>query len=276
MKKDTLKKIIICICLLFCMMPNILMAQNKKPINMQNYDNEPYHYGFILGYNQMLFSINYINDYQNIIHAPEELPSSDVLIGTNDVFLSSPFRVNDINTRITHGFTVGIVGNLRLAQYLDLRFIPSLSFGERKITYTIVSMQQDLMDGSINEVEKTISSDTHSTFVEFPLHIKYKSKRNYNTAAYILAGANYKIDMASQKKFYDSSNGKPKTLSVNRHDIAAEIGAGFDFYTGYFKLGVEIKMSYGLLNVAKNENFMYANSFESLRNKTFQLSFTFE
>ena len=268
MKKDTFKKIIICICLLFCMMPNILMAQNKKPINMQNYDNEPYHYGFILGYNQMLFSINYINNYQNIEHDPEELPSNDVLGGTNNVFSSSKFKVYDINTRITHGFTVGIVGNLRLAQYLDLRFIPSLSFGERKITYTIVSMQQD--------VKKKISSDTHSTFVEFPLHIKYKSKRNYNTAAYILAGANYKIDMASQKKFYDSSDEKPKNLSVNRHDIAAEIGAGFDFYTGYFKLGVEIKMSYGLLNVAKDENFMYANSFESLRNKTFQLSFTFE
>ena len=276
MKKETFKKFIVCICLLLCMMPNMLMAQNKKPVNMQNYDNELYHYGFILGYNQMLFSINYINDYQNVIHNADELPSSDVLIGTNDVFLTSPFKVYDINTHITHGFTVGIVGNLRLAQYLDLRFIPSLSFGERKISYTIVSLQEDLMDGSIKEVEKTISSDTHSTFVEFPIHIKYKSKRNYNTAAYILAGANYKIDMASQKKFYDSSNGKPKTLSVNRHDLAAEIGAGFDFYTGYYKLGIELKMSYGLLNVAKNENFMYANSFESLRNKTFQLSFTFE
>ena len=276
MKKETFNRIIICICLILCMMPNILKAQNKKPLNMQNYDNELYHYGFILGYNQMLFSVNYVNDYQNVIHSPSELPSSDVLFGTNDLFLNSPFKVYDINTHLTHGFTVGIVGNLRLAQYFDLRFIPSLSFGERKITYNIVSLQEDLVEGITNEVPKTISSTTHSTFVEFPLQIKYKSKRNYNSAAYVIAGANYKIDMASQKKLYDSSNGKPKELSVKRHDIAAEIGAGFDFYTGYFKLGVELKMSYGLLNVAKEENFMYANSFESLRNKTFQLSFTFE
>ena len=82
--------------------------------------------------------------------------------------------------------------------------------------------------------------------------------------------------MASQKKNYDADSGRPKTLSVNRHDIAAEVGAGFDFYTGYFKLGIELKMSYGLLNVAKNDNYMYTNSFDSLRNKTFQLSFTFE
>ena len=65
-------------------------------------------------------------------------------------------------------------------------------------------------------------------------------------------------------------------LNINRHDLAAEIGAGFDFYTGYFKLGVEIKMSYGLLNVTKDENYMFTNSFENLKNKAFQLSFTFE
>ena len=67
-----------------------------------------------------------------------------------------------------------------------------------------------------------------------------------------------------------------QTAVVQKHDIAAEVGAGFDFYTGYFKLGIELKMSYGLLNVAKNDNYMYTNSFDSLRNKTFQLSFTFE
>lgn len=258
------------------MMPQLLNAQKKSPINMQNYDNEPYHYGFVLGYNQMLFSIDYVDNFHNIIHDPAELPSSDVLPGTNDAFINSPFRVDDITPHMTHGFTVGIVGNLRLAKHFDLRLIPSLSFGERKITYKIISMQEDPIEGTLNEVTKTLTSNTHSTFVEFPLQVKFRSKRNHNTAAYIIAGANYKIDMASHKKFYDENNNKPKELVVNRHDLAAEVGAGFDFYTGYFKLGVELKMSYGLLDVAKDEKYMYTNSFDSLRNKTFQLSFTFE
>lgn len=252
------------------------MAQNKGPLNLPLYDDELYHYGFILGYNQMLFSINYIDNYQNIIHNSSELPPSDILPGTTDAFLNSNFNVCDINPQMTHGFTVGIVGNLRLAKHFDLRLIPSLSFGERKIIYKIVSLQTNPTDGSITEIPKTISSNTHSTFIEFPLQIKYKSKRFYNSAAYIIAGANYKIDMASQKKAYDKDSGRPKALIVNRHDIAAEVGAGFDFYTGYFKLGIELKMSYGLLNVAKNDNYMFSNSFDSLRNKTFQLSFTFE
>lgn len=271
-------KYIILICIgaaLF--IPQTLKAQQRKILNLPSYDNERYHYGFILGYNQMLLSVDYTNDYQNTIHAPEELPSSDILTGTNDIFSHSEYRVNDITTHLTHGFTVGIVGNLRLAKYFDLRLIPSLSFGERRITYNIVSLQEDPIDPNItNEVAKTITSTTHSTFVEFPLHIKYRSKRFNNSAAYLIAGANYKIDMASRKKNYDTTSGKPKTLNVNRHDVAAEIGAGFDFYTGYFKLGIEIKMSYGLLNIAKRENFMFTNSFDNLRNKAFQLSFTFE
>lgn len=275
MKKNIIKSLI-CICALIFMAPNILNAQSRGPLNMPRYDDEPYHFGFILGYNQMLLSIDYIDNYQNIIHSPSELPSSDILPGTNDIFLNSNFKVTDINPQMTHGFSVGIVGNLRLAKYFDLRLIPTLSFGERRIMYKIVSLQEDPINGSTKEVTKNINSTTHSTFIEFPLQVKYRSKRHNNSAAYIIAGANYKIDMASQKKYYDKTSGRPKALSINRHDLAAEVGAGFDFYTGYFKLGVELKMSYGLLNVAKKDNYMFTNSFDNLRNKTFQLSFTFE
>ena len=269
-------KFLLCLSIIICVTPNSLKAQKKGPLNLPFYDNEPYHYGFILGYNQMLLSINHIDDYQNVIHPSTELPSNDVLPGTNDIFLGSDFKVYDINPQMTHGFTVGIVGNLRLANHFDLRLIPSLSFGERKIIYQIMSLQKDLVSDEITEVPRSITSTTHSTFVEFPLQVKFRSKRFYNSAAYIIAGANYKIDMASQKKNYDADSGRPKTLSVNRHDIAAEVGAGFDFYTGYFKMGIELKMSYGLLNVARNDNYMFTNSFDSLKNKTFQLSFTFE
>ena len=275
MMKNILK-FLLCLSIIICVTPNSLKAQKKGPLNLPFYDNEPYHYGFILGYNQMLLSINYIDDYQNVIHPSTELPSNDVLPGTNDIFLGSDFKVYNINPQMTHGFTVGIVGNLRLANHFDLRLIPSLSFGERKIIYQIMSLQKDLVSDEITEVPRSITSTTHSTFVEFPLQVKFRSKRFYNSAAYIIAGANYKIDMASQKKNYDADSGRPKTLSVNRHDIAAEVGAGFDFYTGYFKMGIELKMSYGLLNVARNDNYMFTNSFDSLKNKTFQLSFTFE
>lgn len=268
-------KIMICMAFMFCMMPQMLNAQKKGPMNLPTYDNELYHYGFILGYNQMLFSIDYIDNYQNIIHSFNELPNQTSLPTT--VNSSSDFRVKDISPQMTHGFTVGIVGNLRLGRYFDLRLIPSLSFGTRKINYYIESITRDIHNPNIIVDERIapLVSETHSTFVEFPLHVKYRSKRFHNSAAYLIGGVNYKIDMASQKKNYDENN-KPKNINIKRHDLAAEIGAGFDFYTGYFKLGVEIKMSYGLLDVAKEEAYVYTTSFDHLRNKCFQLSFTFE
>jgi hypothetical protein len=246
-------------------------------MNLPQYDNELYHYGFILGYNQLLPTIDFIDNFQNVIHNSGELPSNDKLTGTNDDFLSSYFKVKDIAPRMSHGFTVGIVGNLRLAKYFDLRLIPSLSFVERKIIYKIASQQLDPNNETI-EIFKDIKSHTSSTIIELPLHIKYKSKRYNNSAAYIIAGANYKIDIASKKKNYDdtNNNSKPKNLDTKRQDIAAEIGAGFDFYTGYFKLGIELKMSYGLLDIAKYDNYLFTSSFDDLRNKMFQLSFTFE
>lgn len=274
MKKETINKFLICISLILCMMPNVLNAQSKKPLNMPLYDEEPYHFGLTIGYNQMMFSINYRDGYQDIRHEHNELHNN--IDGITDIFKESPFKVYDINSELGQGFTVGIVANLRLARHFDLRTVPSLSFGNRFVTYSLVSIQKD-PEG--NEIEvafpEPIKSEIHSTFFEIPINIKYKSKRNYNTAAYILAGTNFKIDIAG-KKGYDDSTGKPIELNVKPYDLAAEIGAGFDFYTGYFKLGIELKMSYGLLDVTKDKNYMFTSSFDSLRNKGFLLSFTFE
>lgn len=246
--------------LLFISIQNV-EAQRSKPKNLLTYDDKPYHFGFILGYNQMLYSIDYIDNYQSIEHLPIEWPDhneSDSLIVNINTYNAEPLY--------SHGFTVGIVGNLRLAKYFDLRLIPSLSFGNRKMSYSL--------NATIDEEDKIIhvQKEIPSTFIELPLQLKYRSKRLNNMAAYIITGLNYKIDLASEKKREKEDN-----IRVKRTDLAAEIGAGFDFYTGYFKMGVEVKMGYGLFNILRpDETMIYSSSFDKLHNKTFQLSLTFE
>lgn len=75
-------------------------------------------------------------------------------------------------------------------------------------------------------------------------------------------------------------DGHPTTvvdnIRVKKTDFALEIGTGVDFYTDYFKFGIEVKMSYGLMNILNKEQMIYSSSIEELRNKTFQVSFTFE
>ena len=87
-------------------------------------------------------------------------------------------------------------------------------------------------------------------------------------------GVNYTLDLASQKKAEQNSN--TTTVKINKSDVTIDVGVGIDFYTQYFKFGVEVKMAYGLFNLIKKEDNLYTNSIESLNSKLFQLSFTFE
>ena len=89
-------KFLLCLCFFTSVASNPLEAQNQRPMNLPQYDNELYHYGFILGYNQLLPTIDFIDNFQNVIHNSEELPSNDKLTGTNDNFSSSDFKVKDI------------------------------------------------------------------------------------------------------------------------------------------------------------------------------------
>ena len=234
-------------------------AQKRKVLNLQTYDEAPYHFGFILGLNQMLFTVKPIENLPFITwDDPAEF---------SDIFVDS-VNVYSVTSSPSPGFTIGILGNLRLGKFLDLRFVPSLSFGERILNYDIKAWDE----GVPQRIETTKSIT--STFVEFPLELKYKSKRLNNMRAYVLVGAAYTLDLASQKKAQKSSS--DVTVKINKNDILLSAGAGLDFYTDYFKFGVQAKMSYGINNLINYEDNIYTNSIESLRSKVFLLSFTFE
>ena len=119
------------------------------------------------------------------------------------------------------GFNLGIVSNFRLGRNADLRFLPTLSFAERVINYTI----------EIEEEIEEIKKDVESTFIEFPLNLKFKSNRYNNGRAYLLTGLKYNIDLASQKDINDEGL---ELIKLKKNDFMYEIGFGIDFYLEYF------------------------------------------
>lgn len=269
-----IKRLVLLAGVMFFILPQSLMAQRQKPQNLRTYDNEPYHFGFIIAYNNMSYAFKYNDSYQLTPHTSSEYPNTaDLYFNADATYYTTKIEADQIP-----GFTVGVVGNLRLGKYFDLRLIPSLSFGTRTITY---DFRRDLNGESLYFSK---NKSIFSTFIEFPLQVKYKSKRLNNVAAYVIAGTNFKIDLASQKKSQievnDPITGEQHSVTdnirVKRGDIAAEIGAGFDFYNSYFKFGIEVKMSYGLLNILDSQNLIYDSSIKSLQNRTFQVSLTFE
>lgn len=236
-------KIIYTFSIVFLLLSGKTFAQHYTlPPNLPKYDRNPYHFGFMLGLNSM----NYV------IHNSPDFPKFDSL--------------KVLQSEQQMGFTIGIISNLRLKwDYADLRFIPSLSFGQQRLNYTFNKNRKTYIELKPTEV----------TNLEFPLNIKLKSQRFWNnTRAYVLGGIKYRIDLASQAKQKEQTD--IYVVRLTRNDFAYEIGTGLDFYLVYFKFGIDLRMVYGLKDLIKRDNTVYTNSIQKLNSKMFLLSFTFE
>lgn len=235
--------------------------------NMATYDQDMFHFGFVLGVNQSLVTIRPIEDLRTHIFDSTFLP--DILP------LPDSARVLAINSSPIPGFVVSIVANMQMGRHFELQFVPSLSFGDRTINYDIVTYRY--RTGEPEPVQNlTIIKKIPSTYINFPLEIKYKALRYNNFRPYLLAGAQYSLDLASQAKKREQKNRNEKIVKFNQNDIYLEAGVGFDFYNEWFKFGLELKMMYGLFDVLKRENNIYTESIDRVSSKIFQVSFTFE
>ena len=227
--------------IVFLMIHLSCFGQKQKPKNESWYDEKPFHFGFSLGFNTMDFDIT---------------PSQAYLDSTSlypDVSILNP------------GINIQIVTNLRPSKYLDIRFLPGVSFGQRIIRY--------YKDGElINDQQRLESS-----FLEFPLLLKYKGDRLNNVRPYVIGGLNYRYDLAGKKEFDDE---KPIYIRIKRPDLYYELGAGMDFYLTYFKLSVELKMSNGFRDILIQEaapgHPEFFNVVDKIKSQIWVLAFHFE
>ncbi len=201
----------------------------------------------------MDFSLKPITNLQQVEMSPDDV----VIIAEFDTLTS-------VLTRRESGFNIGIVSNLRLADQWDLRFIPTLTFGDRNLIY------QGFKNGS----PITRTQPLESTFIDFPLHLKYKSVRMINTRVYVIGGLKYSYDLASNKDKEDSES--DILARIGQNDFFYELGVGFDYYFYYFKFSTEIKGSFGIPNMLIPENTMFTNSIDRLNSRLIMISFLFE
>ena len=227
------------IALLFCVSFNSFGQRHKKPQNLPRYDFKKIHFGFTLGINSLNFNINKNNNFLN-----------------NDTLLS-------MLSEDQKGFNLGIVSNLRLGKYTDLRFIPTLVFGERVLNYSFNNQT------NLPSQEKRIES----TMIDFPFSLKYKSERYNNFRTYVMCGIKYSLDIASQSEIDDEGQ---ELVKLNNHDLMIEGGFGIDFYLQYFKFSPQIKLSHGIINILTKDSTLYTETIKNLKTSSWMISFTFE
>ncbi|MBN8702657.1 MAG: PorT family protein [Bacteroidetes bacterium] len=221
------------------LLANYLYSQDAKVPNLPKYYRSVLNFGFYLGVNRADFSVISSLDKPDSILVIESAPKT--------------------------GFNLGIMAEVRLHEYVTLRFLPDLAFSERNIQFQMKDSKGEYL----------LSKQVESTFLDFPLNIKYRSKRLNNFGAYVVGGGRYTIDLASQKDV-KTTNPNEAIIKLNNKDFAYELGTGLDFYLTYFKFGIEFKWVFGLSNILVRDNFIYSKSLDKLNSRMFLLSFTFE
>jgi opacity protein-like surface antigen len=211
---------------------------NQGNFNFHDFQAKQYYFGITLGYNQ--------GDYR--------------------VFKSKNFIRSDSFSRVESvsgpGFNIGIVSNLRIGDYFDVRFLPTLSFAERNLRYTRANTQARVLNRKISSV-----------LVEMPFQVRYKSAPYHDFRLFVISGIKYTFDVASDSR----SRQAPGLISISPTDFQFEYGAGIQFFFPYFIFSPELKISQGLNNVLIfNNNLGQSRVLDKILSRAFTLSFHFE
>ena len=194
--------------LVFCLSGSILFAQKQTVKNQPYGDNKLYHFGITVGLN-----------FQDML-----LTNSGLTTNGETWYATIP--------DYSPGLTVGLIADLFLNPYMNLRFTPSLSFGDKNFEF---------VEQETNERFKSV---LRSNYLMAPLDLKFRSMRLNNYRPYIIAGAYTSIDLGIKKG---------EALLLKPMNYGLTIGLGCDFYLPIIKIAPEIRFCFGLNDVvAKN------------------------
>lgn len=204
--------------------------------NMPEHDSKQYYFGITFGVNMSAYKLSYTADFAN-----------------NDT-------LNYLQPQNGPGFTMGILGNLRLSKMVTLRFIPALTFANKGI----------YMEGKRTPLELR---NVESIYASLPLQLKFNSDRIKNFRFYGLLGSKFDFDLASNAK----SRRLDEWIKIKPYDIGAEIGFGFEFYFPNFILSPEIKLSQGFMDLHSKDPFIpMSNAVDLIRSRTIMFSLHIE
>jgi hypothetical protein len=208
---------------------------SKDPIlNNENFDKQRVYWGYFLGFN----SYDYKFEYKKV--AP------------------------DIVADRTIGFNVGLVGDLRLQEYINLRFEPGLYYTQRNLTFTEQTKPLDAL------------REVNATYIHFPLLLKFSSLRTGNVRPYLLGGISTTLNLSSNSKSIDDNY--QQRFRVKNWTKNYELGFGVDLYLEYFKFSPSIRGVFGIgdeLIRDNDPNSPWTGNIQSMKTRAVLINFTF-
>ena len=223
-----------------CLLVSNLFAQKQKVKNQPYGDYKLYHFGITVGLN-----------FQDLL-----LTNSGMITDNGETWYATI-------PNYSPGLTVGLITDLYLNPYMNLRFTPSLSFGDKNF---------DFVESASDEHFITV---VRSNYLMAPLDLKFRSMRLNNYRPYIIVGAYTALDLGLKKD-------DPLLLKPMNYGLT--IGLGCDFYLPLIKIAPELRFCFGLNNTLEKNRpdltdyslIKYSNAITKGLPRMIILTFNFE
>ena len=213
----------------------------ERLLNNENFDKAPLSYGYYLGFNSYDFNIDY---------------------KTN---------VKDIQVLKAVGFNVGLIGNVRINDYFDIRLEPGLVMSNRTLSYS-----NTYFDGLTYE-EKDLEREIRSTYIHIQLIIKISTKRINNIKPFIVGGISTALNLSSnQDNPDDNSNGN---FRMTKNNVFYELGVGIDIYLTWFKFTPSLRGVFSLKDEHVPDfdaNSPWTSNIDQMQTRGLFINFTFQ
>jgi len=211
---------------------------SKDPIiNLENWQKQRLYFGYYLGFNSFDFKFDYKTPVQQ-----------------------------DIQVKKTTGFNVGVVADLRLQEYINLRFEPGLYYTKRDLYYPNFAQEKDYL------------REVNSTYIHFPLLLKFSALRTGNIRPYLVGGLSSTLNLSSNSKSTDDNF--ENKFRVKQWTSAYELGFGVDFFTEYFIFSPSIRGMFGITDELIRDKPIngpspWTDNIDSMKSRAILINFTF-
>jgi hypothetical protein len=217
-----------------------LFAQTQKVWNQPYGDYKLYHFGIAIGMN-----------FQDILLANSGTPTE-----TGETWFATI-------PNYSPGFSAGLLADLFLNPYMNLRFTPMLHFGDKSFHFVEPESNQ------------SYRSVVRSNNLTAPLDLKIRSARLNNYRPYVIAGAYAAFDLGRKPD---------EAVYLQMLDYGLTIGLGCDFYLPIIKIAPELRFSFGFPDIithnrtdlTDNSLRKYSDAIARGRTRMISLVFNFE
>ena len=217
------------------------LFSKERVLNNENFDKPRLSYGYYLGFNVYDYNIDYTTN------------------------------VMDVQVLKSAGLNVGLVGNFRINDYIDIRLEPGLVISTRELNYSYTYFN------GISHEEKDLIREIQSTFVHIPLLIKFSTKRINNIKPFIVAGFSTALNLSSQQNNpKDNSN---NTFRVTKNNLYYELGIGIDLYLTWFKFTPSLRGVFSIQDELVNDvdpNSPWTKNMTQIQTRGLFINFTFQ